>query len=80
MKTRLDYWHNGQRYPIKLTSYGHSLLAQHADGNPSAAITAALVAFLGAEDHMATAKAFCYLYGMSLSVLVEIALSRHFDR
>jgi hypothetical protein len=39
MKTRLDYWHNGNRYPLKLTGYGHRLLADQAA--PSAAITTA---------------------------------------
>lgn len=79
MKTRIDYWHAGQRYPLKLTGYGHQLLAAQS-ANPSAAITAALVAFLGNDDHMTTVGAFCDLHGMSLSMLVELALSRHYDR
>lgn len=79
MKERIDYWHDGQRYPIKLTGYGHELLAKQG-GSSSAAITTALIAFLGNDDHMATCQAFCRLHGMSLSMLVELALSRHYDR
>lgn len=79
MKTRLDYWHAGQRYPLKLTGYGHSLLAAQS-ASPSAAISAALVAFLGGDDPAASALAFCDRHGMSLSMLVELALSRHYDR
>lgn len=79
MKTRIDYYHNGVRYPLKLTGYGHEILAK-LPGSPSTAITAALVAFLGKDDHMATVRAFCDLRGMSLSMLVELALSRHYDR
>lgn len=78
MKTRVDYNHNGTRYPIKLTGYGLKLLANQPVPN-SAAITAALVEFLGTANP-ATVMAFCDLYDMSLSVLVEIALSRHLDR
>lgn len=80
MKIRhFDYWHDGIRYPLKLTGYGHELLAKHG-GSSSAAITAALIAFLGNDDHMATCKAFCHLHEMSMSMLVELALSRHLDK
>lgn len=79
MKERIDYYHDGQRHPIKLTGYGRQLLTQQG-GSHSAAITAALQAFLGKDDHMATCQSFCHLHGMSLSVLVELALSRYFDR
>lgn len=78
MKTRLDYWHAGTRHPIKLTGYGHSLLA--AQPSASAAITTALAAFLGPGDPVANAIAFCDRHGMSLSMLVELALSRHYDQ
>lgn len=79
MKERIDYWHDGKRYPLKLTGYGHKLLSDQS-APTSTAITAALVAFLGNDDHMATCQAFCHLHGMSLSMLVELALSRHYDR
>lgn len=79
MKPRIDYWHDGKRYSLRLSGYGHELLAKQG-GSSSAAITAALVAFLGNDDHMATCNAFCHLHDMSFSMLVEIALSRHLDR
>lgn len=81
MKTRIDYWLNGERHPLKLSGYGHRLLATHGGGSASGAITDALVAFFGDQtDHMAAAAAFCEEHGMSLSMLVELAVSRHFDK
>lgn len=79
MKKRVDYNHDGIRYPIKLTGYALELLDKQP-APTSVAITAALVAFLGNDDHMATCKAFCHLHEMSLSVLIELALSRHLDK
>jgi hypothetical protein len=78
MKNRLDYWHAGTRSAIKLSAYALALIDGHPEGR-SAAITAALVAWFGPAPHGA-ATAFCSEHeGMNLSLLIELAISRHYD-
>lgn len=80
MKQRIDYWHDGQRHPLKLSAYALGLLSQCSDP-PSQAITVALTAWLGQADPLTAAQSFIATHaGMNLSLLVEIAISRHYDR
>jgi hypothetical protein len=80
MKERIDYWYGGTRHPLSLSAYALALIATHEDGR-SAAITLALRNFLGSPDQIIAAQAFIAAHeGMNLSLLIEIAISRHFDR
>ena len=74
MKSRIDYWHNGHRHPIKLTAYARKLLTGQSL-NYSDAITLALQAFLNNTDTMTAATAFIAAHdGMNLSLLIETAI------
>lgn len=80
MKNRIDYWTNSTRHPLKLSDYALGLIANHPDGR-SAAITEALAVWFRQVDHMAAAQAFIGAHGgMNLSLLVEIAISRCYDK
>ena len=51
----------------------------YAGGVALVLVTAALVAWFG-PDHHAAATAFCGRHeGMNLSLLIELAISRHYD-
>ena len=80
MKERIDYWYEGERHPLKLSGYALGLIADQPNGR-SVAITDALRGFFGSPDHILKAQAFIAAFeGMNLSLLVEIAISRAFDR
>jgi hypothetical protein len=80
MKNRIDYWTDGTRHPVRLSDYALGLIANHPDGR-SQAITEALALWFRQVDHMAATNSFIDQHdGMNLSLLVEIAISRAFDR